>query len=471
MKLSNRLAILIVATTLFSTSASSQQRDISKMQVTEKQLLDAITSRTLTWLTGNSANNDYISIGRTANYFGFVAMRVASGQSLSRSDVAYDTLTILDKTQRETLLSLVNEQREPFTKSRDARLKMNRALENMLLGGTLVESRFLTLGQAYGAAEAELGAVIARRLGEVAQTLTASQLEKLYEVRETHLSGNVDSSDKKRLKLRLNQEDKKELVNIAARFLSWTTGSKEFNDFEVVGKPSQHFGFVRLRVDSNHGLKRGGIAKEIWSMLNKEQQLMLANAAAQNAELFEAFLSARAELMRTLEHALSGETIDADLVRLFGENVGRIEATMTLSQAQGMLSVRDTLSDEQSSQLINLRAKYAPINEDLSEDLMTRGRQLYAQCALCHRSGTEVSIAPTLNNIYGRAVASETSYAGYSNALLEYSKSTASWNNEALNQFLTSPKSVVPGTYMGYDGLKQPKDREALLLFLKDGEF
>lgn len=59
--------------------------DLSSHQVDTQQLRSALSSRTLTWLTGTSANNDYISVGRLANFFGFVALRVSSGHSLTRA--------------------------------------------------------------------------------------------------------------------------------------------------------------------------------------------------------------------------------------------------------------------------------------------------------------------------------------------------------------------------------------------------
>lgn len=48
----------------------SAVRNISKIEVDEAKLREAVASRVLTWLTGRSSNNDYVSVGRLANFLG-----------------------------------------------------------------------------------------------------------------------------------------------------------------------------------------------------------------------------------------------------------------------------------------------------------------------------------------------------------------------------------------------------------------
>jgi len=447
---------------------NSAVRDITDVRVSERQLQEAVASRTLTWLTGSSSNNDYISVGRTANYFGFVALRVSSGQSLSRSDVANDTLAILNQSQKDNLMVILKEQKEPFQHTSAARFKMNRALEGMLVDEPISRAAFLELGRQYGAAEAELGRVIAQRFGEIAQTLSSSQLDALTNIRVLHLAGKGQTIERQGLKLKLSKDDKKELVNLAARFLSWTTGTSEFNDFEVVGKPSQHFGFVSLRIESNHGVRRGDIAKEVLAMLSPEQQRILSSAAMHDAKAFNTFLQKRAKLMRELEVALTGDTIDRDLVQQLGGSVGEVEASMTWSQATAMLKVRQSLSDTQTSELLSMRAKYtATTSDSLPSDPVERGRQLFAQCVLCHSSTGSNSIAPTLTGIVGRKIAGDVSFNGYSQALKDYAESENAWSEALLNRFIASPKTAVPGTYMSFDGLDEDDNRAAVIAYLK----
>lgn len=271
--------------------------------------------------------------------------------------------------------------------------------------------------------------------------------------------------------MKLPQEEKKELVNSAARLLSWATGSQTYNDFEVVGKPSQHFGFVSLRIDSSHSVKRGGIAKEVLAILTVEQKAMLIAAAAENVEEFEHFLSERAKLMRTLEVALSGNDIDTELVRKFGSAVGQVEASMTWAQAKSMLAVRNRMTDSQTLDLLALRSKYIVNSETTApKDAIARGRQLYAQCTLCHNASKAQAAGPNLTGIVGRAIAVDKQYTNYSSAM----RSFASLGNQrietVLNQFLKSPTTLIPGTYMSFDGIESSTDRAAVIAFLRSQE-
>ncbi|MEO0466750.1 MAG: hypothetical protein AAF216_09420 [Pseudomonadota bacterium] len=464
------LAFTVLASspaTVFSEEPLTPVRDITTEQVDERQLKAAIASRTLTWLTGNSASNDYISIGRVANYFGFVGLRVASGQSLSRSAVAMDALAVLDEDQRRELTALVDDHADALDETHAARIKINRALEGLLIEESVAFEDFLELGRIYGSSEAELGLVIARRFGTVAQTLTTEQAGALAAIRALYISGQGHMVDLPKPNIRLSQDDKTTLVNLSARFLSWTTGSSEYNDFEVVGKPSQHFGFVSLRVDSNHGVTRGGVANDVLDVLTPDQQATLDAAATQNAEKFQDFLAARAALMREYERALSGEALNANKIAELGAKVGEIEAEMTWAQAQAMLGVRNSLADVQANQLVGLKTRYtASEAASPATSSIERGRQLFAQCALCHNAGSQFAIAPNLSGIVGREIASDPSYSNYSPALTAYGERSGVWTQARLDAFLSSPQSVVEGTFMAFSGLENRSDRDSLIEYL-----
>ncbi|MEL7345883.1 MAG: c-type cytochrome [Pseudomonadota bacterium] len=458
---------LAVMLPLMSGAVVAQEtlRDITNQTVTARQLEDAVASRVLTWLTGSSSNNDYISVGRSANFFGFVALRVSGNHALSRSDVARDTLSVLSGQQRADLIALLEQQRAPFSATQDARFAMNRALEGLLVGEPITMEAFLSLGQAYGAAEAELGRVIAQGLGDVITTLSDAQRVALADIRSAHVSGTRVAPLGKPPRLDLPQEDKQELVNLAARLLSWVTGTPALNDFEVVGKPSQHFGFVSLRLESNHGVRRGAVAGEVLDLLQADQRAVLRAAAIRDAARFGDFLEARARLMRVLETAMDGATLDPAHIPALGAKIGEIEARMTWSQATAMLAIRDSLSDAQSSELLALRARYTA--STLPDDPVARGRQLYAQCALCHAAR---GAAPDLAGILGRPIATDTGFDHYSPALRAFAQTHDHWTAPLLDTFLAAPRRMVPGTAMGFDGFSDAADRAAIIAYLAELE-
>ncbi|MEM9837691.1 MAG: c-type cytochrome [Pseudomonadota bacterium] len=442
-------------------------RDILNEDIGPEQFRVAVESRTLTWLTGTPANNDYVSVGRVANYFGFVALRVGSGQSLSRSDVGLDTLAVLNRRQRTALINLSEGQRPALQATKDARVAMNRALEGLLIEEPYTYESFIELGKAYGRNEAELGRVIGRQLGDVSQSLSEEQKTALAAIRGAYISGRGQELDIAKPDIRLPRDEKVDVINSAARLLSWTTGSAEYNDYEVVGKPSQHFGFVSLRTASNHSVRRGAVAREVRGLLTRDQRQVIDEAAQYNAAKFAEFLTARALLMRALEVALDGGTINAQQISTLGEAVGAIEADMTWSQAQAMLKVRQSMSADQLSALVALRAQYTVDDADLEfDDLLGMGRQLFAQCALCHNAASDFAHAPNLAGIVGRDIASAEEFQYYSPALLAYAEREKTWDAESLSRFLASPRTEVPGTTMTYSGMTSVNERSALIHYL-----
>lgn len=464
--LASLVAIFLVPP-IAAQTAEGSLRDLSGHQVNDAQLRSAVASRTLTWLTGTSANNDYISVGRMANFFGFVALRVSSGQSLKRAHVARDTFAVLEPPQIDILISLLDEQLSPHATTQAARVEMNRTLEKLLVGEDTAQDDFLRLGRTYGAAEAELGRVIAQRFGEIAVSLAPEQKEGLAVIRAAHAAGQPDRVPNSRARVRLPSVDRKELVNLAARFLSWTTGSPAFNDFEVVGKPSQHFGFVSLRLASGHSVRRGAVAGEVLDLLTRDQRQMLDVAVQQNVTLFPEFLAVRADLMRSLEGALTGQQIDPEIVEQLGAKVGEIEAQMTWAQAIAMLTLRDSLTADQLDTLLAMRARYT-VAEDEGQlrRSVDHGRQLFAQCVLCHAPSRNNAVAPNLAGIVGREIAADAEFDLYSPALRRFAQSEGCWTVDLLEAFLTSPRTLVPGTTMSFGGIETGQDRTAILNYL-----
>ena len=171
--------------------------------------------------------------------------------------------------------------------------------------------------------------------------------------------------------------------------------------------------------------------------------------------------------MRELEVALRGDVIDREMLQRTGADVGEIEAQMTWAQAMAMLTVRGALSAEQLDALLTMRAKYTVSETSvLHRGGVDRGRQLFAQCVLCHTPSRANAVAPSLSNILGRDIASDTGFENYSPALRRFAQAEGNWNDALLDAFLKSPRGLVPGTTMGFDGFASEQDRAALIGYL-----
>jgi cytochrome c len=90
------------------------------------------------------------------------------------------------------------------------------------------------------------------------------------------------------------------------------------------------------------------------------------------------------------------------------------------------------------------------------------GEAIYERCAACH-SLTHDRAGPRHCGVLGRRAGSVAGF-DYSEAM---KRSKLVWTAATLDRFLASPAAAVPGTSMGYDGVKDPKERADLLAYLE----
>jgi cytochrome c len=129
-------------------------------------------------------------------------------------------------------------------------------------------------------------------------------------------------------------------------------------------------------------------------------------------------------------------------------------------QVDSMIMADSTSSTEKSSdnlQAGNITALFASTSAE-------EGATIFKKCAACHSiaKGGGNKIGPALWSVLGRKAGSIQDYK-YSKAMIEYGKP---WTFEEMNGFLIKPKDWVKGTKMSFAGLKNEKDRAAVILFM-----
>lgn len=96
------------------------------------------------------------------------------------------------------------------------------------------------------------------------------------------------------------------------------------------------------------------------------------------------------------------------------------------------------------------------------------GEAVFKKCQACHdgSKGGPNKVGPNLYGVVERPVASHEGFA-YSAAMKDFSKGgSEKWTFENLNHFLIAPKKLVPGTAMGFAGLKKDEERANLIAYL-----
>ena len=94
------------------------------------------------------------------------------------------------------------------------------------------------------------------------------------------------------------------------------------------------------------------------------------------------------------------------------------------------------------------------------------GEKVFKKCAACHSisKGGANKIGPALWGVLGRTAGSISDYK-YSKAMAAYGKP---WSFEEMNGFLIKPKDWIKGTKMSFAGLKNAKERAAVILYMNE---
>ena len=114
-------------------------------------------------------------------------------------------------------------------------------------------------------------------------------------------------------------------------------------------------------------------------------------------------------------------------------------------------------------------AQGAPAEQPFSALLASadpdNGAKIAKKCLSCHTvdKGGKDKVGPNLWDVVGRPVAAREGF-GYSDALESLG---GEWTYDRLNAFLRSPKEFVPGTKMGFAGLKKAEDRADVIAWLR----
>ena len=95
--------------------------------------------------------------------------------------------------------------------------------------------------------------------------------------------------------------------------------------------------------------------------------------------------------------------------------------------------------------------------------VLQRGEQVYARCVACHAIEANRT-GPQHCGLFGRRAGTAPGFDGYSKAMRE---SRIVWTEASLDVFLRSPTEVVPGTSMGYAGVKDAQERADLIAWLR----
>lgn len=429
-----------------------------------KTIRMAMASKAFSWLSGSPADNEKLSVGKSAQFFGFVALRYTSGRAAKRGSLGRAFEAIATEKQKALMVDAVEQEAEVMKLWWDCRSKILRHLENHLYTGEVFNTKELNaLAKEFGYLNGKAGLIEARAFAKLEDSLSESQWAKLKNFRKNPDLANSQDNNKGKKSSNLSREQAAQYEDLFAKCFTWLTGSMKDNQVIPLGQPAQFFGFVSIRHKSGHGASRGQISKSFSKLLNHEQSQLLDKSVAELQPWIEKFIKQRNALLLEMDKLRkSPGSFDASVYKKISEELGLIEVKCGLIEASCYHQIRKMMSDNQLAKMMDIRSNYI-VDQEQMEKLNTveRGAKLYNLCSACHNK----TLAPSLTGVFDRKIASLKNYE-YSSAIQAYAKG-ASWDEVKLDHFLKAPTQVVPGTKMAFQGILNKDDRTALIEYLK----
>ena len=131
-------------------------------------------------------------------------------------------------------------------------------------------------------------------------------------------------------------------------------------------------------------------------------------------------------------------------------------------QVESVTTVASNTSTETSS----ISSESGNIMALFASTSAAEGAKVFKKCLACHSiaEGGVNKIGPALWGVLGRQAGSVPGYK-YSKAMAAHGKK---WSFEEMNGILIKPKDWIKGTKMSFAGLKNAKERAAVILYMNE---
>ena len=150
--------------------------------------LEDLYAKGFAWLTGDPTDQAVVPVGQPGQFFGFEALRLASGHGANRARVADATWALLEPPQRAVLEATVSAERPDVEAWLAAREGVVRRLDALRVAdGRFDAEGFVAAAEELGRRDVAIAAAEAAALAEVGATLTAAQRTALAEARSGYV--------------------------------------------------------------------------------------------------------------------------------------------------------------------------------------------------------------------------------------------------------------------------------------------
>ncbi|MEM9478138.1 MAG: hypothetical protein AAGA58_00600 [Verrucomicrobiota bacterium] len=436
----------------------------------EKELGIAMASKGFTWITGSPADNEKLSVGKNAQFFGFVALRYQSGRAANRGTLGRAVYSIASEEQRAFFEKAVVQEQPDLQAWWKVREEILTLLENHLYTAEPIDrTKLQNAGERFALLNAKVAVIEAKTFAAFEDSLSPRQKELLAKWRKDAESAGEYGNDTRVEADSISERDiLKQLEDLYAKSFSWLTGKPEDNEIIPIGQPAQFFGFVSIRHKSGHAASRSKIFKSFTELLSSQQREFIKDGVTEQQPVVRSFLENRHLFLNQLNYLrVNPEKFDQQTVDRLAREMGKLETEAARIEAETYRRIRTSMTDEQLAAAMKIRGEYVIDRSQIADlDMEQRGMALSMLCAGCHGTLGQHHAGmpgPDLDGMWDRPIASSKGFE-FSTALIDLRKSHGEkWTPELLDEYLAGPKRLAPGTKMEFQGLLNAEDRKALV--------
>jgi cytochrome c len=113
---------------------------------------------------------------------------------------------------------------------------------------------------------------------------------------------------------------------------------------------------------------------------------------------------------------------------------------------------------------LGLAAAVASVVPAMAAGDAANGEKIFAKCKVCHAIGPDAKnkVGPIMNGLPGRKSGTVEGYS-YSDA---NKNSGITWDEATFKEYITAPRTKIPGTKMVFAGLPEASDRDDVWAYL-----
>jgi hypothetical protein len=336
--------------------------------------LSTIAFDGLAFITGSAGADTFFPPGKVADFFGFQYMRDVdvSGyghNTLFLTRAADNVLYILNDDQKAQLVALAEEQAPLYVDFAYNRLPLTTAFRLNLEGdipdgstGLNTQDVARYTSDLYET-DADLSYHRAVVVGAIINSFTDDQKAYLAKMQFDDYLTWPDVAEDQTLKQSLNNSQYTALMTYASELFSWYKGGLDADVYFCPERHGTYFGSFYLKDYPAVGnddyfistTETGDSGQAFLNVLNPDQRALITGIIDEQRPMLQEIAQIRTEVCTELRKAMTGGTIDKELVYTLIERYGELDGEMSALYATRFAQVNSTLTDAQRAALVQLR--------------------------------------------------------------------------------------------------------------------